>query len=296
MTNQEPSKRMPSTHDRSGPALLSRPWRWLKKAGQAYLPKRFFPPPNFEDTEGYARHFGAHIQYLMDIDPASKWFPAQFQQKFGGFHPPDSPRTLSHCFLGDRVRSDLLTLLLREITVNHVPGAMAELGVHRGVSAHLLHHYCPERRLYLFDTFSGFSAADFAEESMKVEYNQKQQFTDTDVATVLRTIAPLNDQIVMVAGWFPASVTPAVEKESFAFVHLDADLEAPTVAGLDFFWSRLSAGGFIVVHDYNSWPGARLAVDRFRAQTRVAAVPMPDKSGSIVLAKTGDFMPSGKNL
>jgi hypothetical protein len=41
----------------------------------------------------------------------------------------------------------------------------------------------------------------------------------------------------------------------------------------------------IVVHDYNAWPGARIAVDRFRQSQTVVAVPMPDKCGSVVLVK-----------
>src|ERR1019366_2220660 len=241
--------------------------------------------PDLERREQQAAKLGAHLQYTMDIDPASPWFQPEFEARWGGYHPPEAPRQLTRCFAGDRVRADLLTLLLREITVRATSGAMAELGVHRGESARLLHQYCPERKIYLFDTFAGFAHQDMAGETIKLDYTQTQQFTDTDVATVLRHIEPVNDNIIPVVGWFPASITPAVDSETFAFVHLDADLEAPIAAGLEFFWPRLAAGGFLVVHDYNAWPGARLAVDRFLAKERVASVPMPDKSGSIVLAK-----------
>ena len=95
----------------------------------------------------------------------------------------------------------------------------------------------------------------------------------------------MNGNLIPVPGWFPDSVTPEARAEAFALVHLDADLEAPIAAGLDFFGPRLSPGGFLIVHDYNSWPGSRLAVDRFIGRPGIAAVPMPDKSGSIVLAK-----------
>ena len=232
-----------------------------------------------------ARSLGARVQYVMDIDSASRWYPRELVARFGGFQPPGEARALTPCFLGDTVRADMLTLLLREITVNAVPGAIAELGVHRGASARLLHHYCPERKLYLFDTFTGFTDADMAKESMRVGYNQTQQFADTDVALVLRAIEPLTPNVIPVPGSFPGSITPEVRNEAFAFVHLDVDLEEPTRAGLEFFWPRLKTGGFLVVHDYNAWPGARMAVDNLRRREAVAAVPMPDKSGSIVLAK-----------
>lgn len=232
-----------------------------------------------------AQHSGAHLQYVMDIDPRSHWHPRELVAQFGGYHPPGLQRELVFPFPGDRVRADLLLLLLREITVRQIPGAIAELGVHRGDSARLLHHYCPERRLYLFDTYTGFREEDLQAESIKTAYNQSPAFQDTDVATVMRIVGPLSENVIPVVGWFPESATPEVAAEQFALVHLDADLEAPIAAGLDYFWPRVSPGGYVVVHDYNAWPGARLAVDKFRAAQSVHAVPMPDKSGSIVLAK-----------
>lgn len=240
---------------------------------------------NIAALETKARSLGARVQYVMDIDPTSWWYPKELAARFGGFHPPGETRALTQCFPGDSVRADMLTLLLREITVHAVPGAMAELGVYRGASARLLHHYCPERKLYLFDTFSGFTDADLAKESMPVAYNQTQQFADTDVALVLRAIAPRTPNVTPVPGSFPDSLTPEIRNEAFAFVHLDVDLEEPTRSGLEFFWPRLNPGGFLVVHDYNEWPGVRIAVDDLRRSQAVAAVPMPDKSGSIVLAK-----------
>ena len=38
--------------------------------------------------------------------------------------------------------------------------------------------------------------------------------------------------------------------EKFAFVSLDTDLYKPTLAGLEFFWPRMSKGGFIFIHDF----------------------------------------------
>jgi len=243
------------------------------------------PETPWAAAEDAARSLGAGVQYVMDIDPRSGWHPKDLVARFGGFHPPGEQRTLTRCFPGDQVRGDMLTLLLRELTVQHVPGALAELGVHRGHSARLLHHYCPERKLYLFDTFAGFADADMARESMPVGYNRTQQFTDTSLAAALRTIEPVSPNVVPIPGWFPASLTDEVRREMFALVHLDVDLEEPTRAGLEFFWPRVNRGGYVVVHDYNAWPGARIAVDEFRVRQAVAAVPMPDKSGSIVLAK-----------
>jgi O-methyltransferase len=221
----------------------------------------------------------------MDIDEANLWFPPEFRARFGGFHPPGDHRDYQRVFASDPVRSDMLALLLREIVVAKIPGSMAELGVHHGWSARLIHHYCPERHFYLLDTFAGFASADLKKESIGVSFNERPAFDDTSIELVRKNIQPAGDALEFVPGWFPDSATAAMRDDRFAFVHLDADLEAPIAAGLEFFWPRLTPGGMIVVHDYNAWPGARIAVDRFRQSQTVVAVPMPDKCGSVVLVK-----------
>ena len=118
-----------------------------------------------------------------------------------------------------------------------------------------------------------------------MRFNQEQAFDDTSLALVRKNIQPLTANLEFVPGWFPGSATDALRQDRFAFVHLDADLEAPIFSGLEFFWPRLNPGGMMVVHDYNAWPGARVAVDRFRRSEPVVAIPMPDKCGSIVLVK-----------
>lgn len=241
--------------------------------------------PDFPTLTSHAHRNHCDLQYFMDIDPRSPWHSKEFAAAFGGFNPPGEQRDRSSAPEGDRVRWDTLTLLLREICVNRVPGAMAELGVFRGATAQLIHHYCPERRLYLFDTFSGFTADDLASESLSIGFNQKQDFTETSIEIVTRNIRPLNANVIFRPGWFPASVRPEDETERFALVHLDADLESPTESGLAYFWPRLSPGGFLIVHDYNAWPGARMAVDRFRENAGASIVPVADKSGTVIVAK-----------
>jgi O-methyltransferase len=242
--------------------------------------------PSLAWLEEQAAQQGCTVQHRMDIDERNRWFPKEFRKLFGGFNPPGEQREYLRAFGLDHVRSDMLALLLREIVTDKIPGSIAELGVHQGASARLIHHYCPERRLYLLDTFEGFKTEDLKAETVPVGFNGKDAFGDTSVELVRRNIAPVNDSLRFVRGWFPQSVTDEMRADRFAFVHLDADLEAPITAGLEFFWPRLEAGGMVVVHDYNAWPGARTAVDAFRARLRLLSIPMPDKSGSVVLRKS----------
>jgi O-methyltransferase len=86
-------------------------------------------------------------------------------------------------------------------------------------------------------------------------------------------------------GIFPETAT-GLEDETFAFVHLDADLYQSTLDGLNFFYPRLSPGGCIIVHDYNhNWEGVTKAVDEFSETIPECFVEMPDMYGSVVLVK-----------
>ena len=52
-------------------------------------------------------------------------------------------------------------------------------------------------------------------------------------------------------GLFPGTASP-VANQSFAFVHLDADLYQSTKDSLEFFYPRMEKGGIILTHDFAS--------------------------------------------
>jgi len=226
------------------------------------------------------------MQGQMDIHPESRWFNQKFVDKTGGFYPlaNKQKRRIESLEAWDNTRRDMITLLLRTIHEREVDGEFAELGVYQGSTARLIHHYMPERKLHLFDTFKGFP-----EKSMLIDKEKannlisKKLFTDTSIEHVTNRIAPQNDNISFHMGYFPDSIPKDFDTKKFAFVHLDADLYEPTLTGLEYFYSRMSAGGYILIHDYNSWIGARLAVDEFFASRKSKPIPMPDKSGSALI-------------
>jgi hypothetical protein len=229
------------------------------------------------------------VQSRMDIDPRSAWNSREVVEATGGFFPRGSQsRGLPDVEAWDRVRRDMLLLLLREVESRGVQGAFAELGVWRGATARLLHHYAPHRRLYLFDTFAGFGDRAVRSEREQTGHDRitSGDFSDTSEALVRATVAAQNGNVELIKGLFPESIPSSLRSETFAFVHLDADLYAPIKAGLEFFYPRLAARGIIVVHDYNAWIGARQAVTDFcESVPGLLPIPMPDKSGSCVLQK-----------
>lgn len=225
------------------------------------------------------------LQGQMDIHPKAHW-PTPIVGITGGFFPGDDrePRRIYNLDAHDNTRRDMLVLLLRTLLVQEVPGALAELGVYKGLTARLIHHYAPERTLHLFDTFEGFTERSAVAELGDLGHTTRL-FSDTSLEQVRRFIGGSNVTVRFHPGFFPDSIPASLNSETFAFVHLDADLYDPTLNGLRFFYSRMPRHGILVIHDYNAWPGARRAVDEFFADKPELPIPMPDKSGSAVIVK-----------
>ncbi len=79
-----------------------------------------------------------------------------------------------------------------------------------------------------------------------------------------------------------------LENISFAFISLDADLYAPILSGLTYFYPRLSSGGMMLLHDYNNsrFRGAHQAVEDYeKTNETLSLVPLCDMHGSAVIIK-----------
>ncbi len=229
------------------------------------------------------------MQGQMDIHPGSRWYNQSLVEQTGGFFPLEDngiTRKIESLEPWDNTRRDMMILLLKTICDYDIPGDFVELGVYQGYTARLIHRYAPERKLHLFDTFKGFP-----EESMQVDREKaknpisKKLFSDTSIEHVKKIISSKNDNVFYYKGYFPDTIPVDFRKKTFAFVHLDADLYEPVYTGLDFFYSRMSKGGYILIHDYNAWIGARKAVDEFFHKKPEIPIPMPDKSGSALIQK-----------
>ena len=230
------------------------------------------------------------MQGQMDINPRSRWYNPNFVNMTGGyflFNEDNGEREIVDLEPWDTTRRDMLVLLVRTILQYKIEGDFAELGVYRGYSAKVFHYYIPERKLHLFDTFEGFNGTDILDEEQRtgMSVSDHHGYSDANLEQVKNYIMPKNDNVIFYRGYFPDSIPEGFDSRRFAFVHLDADLYEPTLSGLNFFYPRLSPGGFLVVHDYNAWPGVRKAVDEFFQNKIEIPVPMPDKSGSALIIR-----------
>ena len=179
----------------------------------------------------------------------------------------------------DPVRYGTIELAIKRILKERIEGSFAEVGVWRGYTSRFIHDLAPDRTLFLFDTFEGFPSKDLGA-------SQDSRFKDTSVEIVTKSIGDTRNVRIM-KGYFP-DTTKGLENERFAFVMLDLDLYDPTFAGLNFFYDRLTPGGYLFLHDFNTSDricGVYEAATSFFKETKEDIIELPDAWGSAMFRK-----------
>ena len=193
----------------------------------------------------------------------------------------------SGMYIDDYNRIRTFELLSDEIKSNNIDGNVAELGVFRGEFAKYINEVFSDRTLYLFDTFEGFRL----EESEKEKENGNcgdafiERFRNTNIQEV-KNVMPNPTSIVFKQGLFPESLNGL--EDSFAFVSIDVDFEQAIYDGLVYFVPRLTNGGYIMIHDYNSSTlrGVKSAIQNYEKKfEKLHKVPICDICGTLVLTK-----------
>jgi O-methyltransferase len=190
--------------------------------------------------------------------------------------------------------SRYLTLMhcAKEIYENDVEGSVAEVGVFMGLFAQYINKFFPDRKLHLYDTFTGFPEEDLEYDVNRRMLNGKHDYTmfsrDTSVELVMsKMLYP--DKCKLHIGKVPD--TFEYNDEKFCFVSIDPDLYLPTYVSLEYFYPKVSRGGYIFIHDYNhgagDFNGIKSAVDDYKKNYHVDLkyVPISDFSGTIVIVK-----------
>lgn len=174
-----------------------------------------------------------------------------------------------------------------------VKGATADLGAYYGDISWQLNALMPDRKLYLFDTFTGYDARDVQKEKEKNlsdarvgEYalSSRQQETLTEL---LLGKMPYPEKVKIMQGWFPETAF-GLEEETYALVHIDTGLYAPTFSGIQYFFSRMSPGGVIFVSQYENGKNlsVRQAVEELEdIYGAFLITPLCDLEGTIIITR-----------
>ena len=174
-----------------------------------------------------------------------------------------------------------------------VEGAVADLGTGYGDVAWQLNAMMPERKLYLFDTFSGYDKRDTDWERQLglseaqpgecglTEY-EREHYRDRLLGRM-----PYEDMVEIREGWFPETAYD-LESERYALVHIDTGLYAPTYSGIQYFLPRMNRGGVILVSGYTDGKTQsvyRAVCDLEEKYGAFLITPLCDIEGTIVIVR-----------
>jgi len=195
---------------------------------------------------------------------------------------PDSIETRLENFT-KYVRRQKITRLLSQYEIFKkvltVKGSVVECGVHQGASlmawaqlSAMLEPVNLTRRIYGFDTFSGFSTVHEKDRSSFTEIKSGAFNTDSydelkeliDVYNSDRFLGHIN-KIELVKGDANTTIPEFIENHKHLIVSilfLDFDLYEPTKTAIEYFFPRMPKGAIIAFDELDNplWPGETMAL------------------------------------
>lgn len=168
---------------------------------------------------------------------------------------------------------------------NEVSGDIVECGVWRGGSMmlaakRLTERTCQNKRLWLYDTFTGLPRPDT---QLDVDILGNRAIdgweprntcggetywgyaTEEDVRSNMLSTGYPEENLRFVAGMVEETI-PSQSPEKISLLRIDTDWYASYRHILEHLFERVSIGGIIIFDDYGQFLGARKAVDEFRTK------------------------------
>jgi O-methyltransferase len=163
---------------------------------------------------------------------------------------------------------------VESVLADGVPGDLIETGVWRGgttifMRAILKVHGVNDRTVWVADSFAGLPAPDEApyphDQGLTLHRFPQLAVTLERVQDHFRRYNLLDDRVRFLKGWFRDTLQDA-PIDRLAVLRLDGDLYESTIQALEGLYDRLSAGGYVIVDDYNAIASCRQAVHDFRSR------------------------------
>ncbi len=174
----------------------------------------------------------------------------------------------------------------RYVIKNDIQGDFVECGVWKGGSIitmiKILQENDSKRDIHLFDTFAGMpkptsNDKNIADEKAG-EYFEKTKIDDSsskwcyapidDVKKNVYSTKYDKEKIHFVVGKVEGTI-PDKAPEKISLLRLDTDWYESTKHELTYLFPRLSKGGIIIIDDYWSWKGSKLATDEYFSQNDI---------------------------
>ena len=164
-------------------------------------------------------------------------------------------------------------------TQTALEGDLAEVGVYQGGSAKLICEVKKEKKLYLFDTFTGLPEVSDDDTHFGQKHWYDNEFSNTSVESIKKLLNRYHN-VDIVKGIFPESGKEIADRK-FCFVHLDVDLYKSTIDSLRFFFPKMVPGGIILIHDYHS-DGIQKAFSEFKTENQIHVIELTGSQAMII--------------
>ena len=173
--------------------------------------------------------------------------------------------------------------VIEAVIEGNIPGDIIETGVWRGgacifARAVLRAYEVSDRRIILADSFEGLpppSADQYPADAGSTFHSYADLAVSLEeVQGNFRKFELLDDQVVFLKGWFKDTM-PHVPCERLAVIRLDGDMYESTIVVLDNLFDRLSAGGWVIVDDYEVVPACKAAITDFLARRNLSPTLHP---------------------
>ena len=164
-------------------------------------------------------------------------------------------------------------------TQTDLEGDIAEVGVFQGGSAKLICEAKKDKKLYLFDTFTGLPQVSENDTHFGHKHWYDNEFSNTSEESIKKMLNKY-DNVYIIKGIFPESGKKIIENK-FCFVHLDVDLYKSTIDSLRFFFPKMVEGGIILIHDYHS-DGIQKAFREFKNENKIHLIELTGSQAMII--------------
>ena len=181
--------------------------------------------------------------------------------------------------------------------INNLDGDIVECGTWKGGLAALMLQHIITRKLnkllFIYDTFEGMPEPgdkDHPDALRRYGELKDGEYSDwcragIDIVrdTLSQVTETYSDHCYLVEG----KVEDTLEvfgPQSIALCRLDTDWYSSTKVEMEVLFPRVVKGGYIIVDDYSDWPGCKMAVDEYLANTE-EDYNLSIEDGSLVIHK-----------
>jgi O-methyltransferase len=193
-------------------------------------------------------------------------------------------------------------MLAEMIEKNKTKGAFVECGVWKGgcaaIMVYIAQKYNSKRKIYLFDSFEGLPEPTQKDGKRAIFYsNGKSQGKLKSIKKAIGKLAEVQHilfstlklkrkYVYFYKGWFQFTIPKYKNKvRQIAILRLDADWYESTKTCLNEFYNQVIPGGFVILDDYENWPGSKRALDEFFKKRKISPKVIKIDSAGIYFKK-----------